>query len=61
MRAKKDTKQVKVEFEPDFHRRVKSQAALEGITMQALILDALEKRLDRAKAHSIPPPRQPEE
>lgn len=38
-------KQLRFEIPDALHRRLKSRAADEGITLKALVLDALEKRI----------------
>lgn len=43
------TKRITLFVEPDFHRKVKSSAAIRGQTISELVKKAIEKELDLAK------------
>lgn len=59
MRTKPEQSRVSVNLPKEFHRRVKSYAALRGKTMQALVMEALgrsmEEHSDEPCKHSHEP------
>lgn len=49
MADKKDTKQLKVNVTPELHKRVKTFAAQQEMTIQEVVTTALEQYLRRRK------------
>ncbi len=53
LRAKRKKTRVTVDFLPDEHKRLKAMAALQGVTLQDLIINCVDEKMHKPNAKTV--------